>query len=62
MGVGGLPLGIQGAPFLSRYEGTGSQWEVLTAHWQNLNAKAMGSGGVITKGAEGPQGKGEQKE
>lgn len=29
---------------------------------QNLNAKATGGGGVITKVTEGPQGKGELKE
>lgn len=34
---------------------------MLTAGWQNLNAKVTGGGGVITKVAESAQGKGSRR-
>ncbi|EPY78706.1 putative G-protein coupled receptor 144 [Camelus ferus] len=39
---------------VTRLKGSGSSWDVLTACWQNLNAKATGGGEVVTKVAEGP--------
>lgn len=58
----GFPWGSKGPHSLvTRLKGSGSSWEVRTAPWQNLNAKATGGGGVINKVAKEPQGKGEQE-
>lgn len=55
----GASPGEPRAPFLS-YQAEGHR-ELLTVCRQNLNAKATGGGGVITKVSEGPQGQGEQE-
>lgn len=42
--------GIQGPQSsVTRLKGSGSSWEVRTARWQNLNAKATAGGQLSTR-------------
>lgn len=56
-GGGWLPLGILSFQAEGRWEQLGN----ADSCWQNLNAKAMGGGRVITKVTEGPQAKAGQE-